>query len=464
MLRINPQIETSDLREALRELWDLSARKLLVLEQRYDLSGGAPVHTEEGRYRSRGWTEWTLGFYFGSMLLQYDATDDDTFLERGMRGTVDHMVDYITHTGVHDHGFNIVSSFGNLHRLGREGRLALDVWQRRYLELALRASAAVQASRWTRAGESGFIYSFNGPHSLFSDTIRTLRVMALGHRLGHRLLGEGDRSISLLERLIEHARTTARYNIYYGTGRDVYDVAGRVAHESLFNVNDGTYRCPSTQQGYSSRSTWTRGLAWIILGFAEQMEFLDSMPPDDPAFHSSKSEIVDEFLQTARVTADYYLESSPANGIPYWDTSAPGLVHLPHWPDQPADPFNDFEPVDSSAAAIAAQGLLRLGRFLGRRQGEQEPAGHYWQAGLSVAAALFEAPYLARDEDHEGLILHSVYHRPNGWDPIPAGRRIPCGEATMWGDYHARELALYLQRVDRSEPYLCFWGEVRPDE
>jgi len=80
----------------------------------------------------------------------------------------------------------------------------------------------------------------------------------------------------------------------------------------------------------------------------------------------------------------------------------------------------------------------------------------YWQAGLTVLNTLFEEPYLSTDEHHQGLILHSVYHRPNGWDHIPPGRRIPCGESSMWGDYHAREAALYVQRVARQEPYLTF--------
>ena len=460
MLRINPDIEASDLREPLNAFWRISAHKLERLEARYDLSHGAPVFTERGLYRSRGWTEWTLGFFFGSMLLQFDATDDRSFLERGMRGTVDQMQNAITHTGVHDHGFNVVSTFGTLYRMGREARFPCDSWQGRFCELALRASAAVQASRWSSVKEGGFIYSFNGPHSLFADTIRTLRVLALGHRLGHALLSEGDVRISLLERLVEHALTTIRYNVYFGTGRDAYDVPGRVAHESLFNIRDGSYRCPSTQQGYSPRSTWTRGLAWIVLGLAEQLEFLDELDAEEDGFQARKGAVLDDLLHAARITADYYLESSPTNGIPYWDTGAPGLSSLPNWSEEPADPFNDFEPVDSSAATIAAQGLLRLGRFLEER-GDPEAGRRYRRAGLTVAAALFDSPYLSREKEHEGLILHSIYHRPNGWDHIPEGRRIPCGESSMWGDYHARELALYLQRIDQGQNYLCFWGGDR---
>ena len=144
----------------------------------------------------------------------------------------------------------------------------------RFMNWRLRASGAVQAHRWsTTADGDGYIYSFNGPHSLFCDTMRSLRALALAHRLGHVLWAENDRRISLLERLVQHARTTARYNVYYGEGRDIYDVWGRVAHESLFNVNDGQYRCPSTQQGYSPFSTWTRGLSWIMLGYANNSNF-----------------------------------------------------------------------------------------------------------------------------------------------------------------------------------------------
>ena len=74
--------------------------------------------------------------------------------------------------------------------------------------------------------------------------------------------------------------------------------------------------------------------------------------------------------------------------------------------------MNPHEPVDSSAAAIGAQGLLRLGRYL--------KDDRYWNAGLTVCDALFQEPYLSTDDRHQGLILHSVYHRPNGWDAAPA--------------------------------------------
>ena len=214
---------------------------------------------------------------------------------------------------------------------------------------------------------------------------------------------------------------TALHCIYYGRGKDIYDVRGRVAHEALFNVADGSYRAPSSQQGYSPFTTWARGLAWAMCGFAEQLEFLDSLDHGDQ---------VPLLAEAARAVCDFYIqEATAADGVPYWDTGAPGLAKMGDWRSRPADPFNEYEPVDSSAAAIAAQGLLRLGTFLGDER--------YVGAGLTVASTLLDAPYLSEAPEHEGLLLHSVYHRPKGWDYVPPGRNVPCGESSMWGDYHA---------------------------
>jgi hypothetical protein len=415
------------------------------------------VFTVAGRYTSRGWTEWTQGFQFGSALLQFDVTQDRKMLAAGVAGTLEHMASHVSHIGVHDHGFNNISTYGNLLRLAREGRLPADPWQEHFCELALKLSGAVQAARWTELPDGlGYIHSFNGPHSLFADTMRSLRSLAVAHQLGHVLMGERDRRISLLQRLVQHADTNARYNVYFGEGRDRYDIRGRVAHESIFNVNDGSYRCPSTQQGYTPFSTWTRGLAWVQLGYAELLEFLETLQDGELKPFGGRKAVVSRYLAAARATADFYLETTPTCGVPYWDTGAPGLVHLGDYLDRPADPYNEHEPVDSSAAAITAQGLVRLGRYL-EAHGQARAGARYVAAGLTVARTLFAEPYLSTNPQHQGLLLHAVYHRPNGWDHVPKGRRIPCGESCMWGDYHLRELALYLRRLARDEPYYAFF-------
>ncbi len=456
-MKVNAAITPTDLLGKIERLWGLSAAKILAIESSFDTAKGAPVFTVEGRYTTRGWTDWTQGFQFGSALLQFDATGDQTFLGLGRNRTLAAMDPHIGQFGTHDHGFNNASTYGNLLRLMHEGKVPADPWQRRYYELALKLSGAVQARRWSQTSDGGgYIYSFNGPHSLFVDTIRSLRSLALAHQLGYALWEENDRQVSLLDRLHAHATTTATYLVYYGEGRDGYDERGRVAHEAIFNVSDGRFRCPNSQQGYSPFSTWTRGLAWAMCGFAEQLEFLAALPAANaPAADAAPPSPINLYLKAARAACDFYIDqATAADGIPYWDTGAPNLAKLGDWSSRPADPYNPHEPVDSSAATIAAQGLLRLGDYLKR---EQEGC-RYWQAGLTVLDALFDAPYLSTNSNHQGLILHSVYHRPNGWDFVPPGRQVPCGESCMWGDYHAREAALYVQRIARGQPPLMFWG------
>ena len=456
MLRIDPDLRPSDLLPALDLLWDASAPKVMSIEAAWPAGSGAPVFTIDGRYTARGWTEWTQGFQLGSALLQFDATGDRDFLRIGRDATWARMPVHLTHIGVHDHGFNNVSTYGNLLRLLDEGRIDESEGDRRTLEVALAASGAVQAARWTPIEGGGFVHSFNGPHSLFVDTIRSMRSLAVGHQLGHVLMGEHDERISLLGRLLDHARATATWCVYYGQGRDIYDLRGRTVHESIFNVTDGRYRCPSTQQGYSPFTTWTRGLAWAMCGFAEELEWLEGRTDAELEPYGGRADIEGFMRDAARATCDFYIEWSAADGIPYWDTGAPGLANLPGHLDRPADPFNDEEPVDSSAAAIGAQGLLRLGHYLAAHG---DPDGdRYRQAGLTVTRTLLGEPYLSTDPAHQGLLLHAVYHRPNGWDHVPAGRRIPCGESCMWGDYHLRELGVYLGRVARGETYHAFFG------
>ena len=437
---------------AIDALFTASAAKIDATEAAWRPEDGSPVFTVEGRWRARGWTEWTQGFQFGSALLQFDATGDRQFLELGRSRTVERMAPHLTHVGVHDHGFNNVSTYGALWRLAGEGRFEASDWERRFYTLALQVSGAVQARRWTRIPSGGYIYSFNGAHSLFVDTVRSLRALAIAHQLGHRLAEEQDAQISLLDRLVQHARATAEFSVYYGRGRDTYDRRGRTAHESLFNVANGTYRGPSSQQGYSPFSTWTRGLAWAMLGFTEQVEFLAALPGE--AIDSSG------LLEAARATCDHYIDdASSADGIPFWDTGAPGLAAMPDWRDRPADPFNDREPLDSSAAAIAAQALLRLGRILTAR-GDETDASLYEQAGLRILDTLLDGggPYLSHEASHQGLLLHSVYHWPNRWDHVPEGSAIPRGESSQWGDYHVREAALLLKRLAENQPYLAFFA------
>ena len=423
----------------LKNFWELSGAKIRAIDSEYDVAQGSPVFTDGGKYTTRGWTEWTQGFQYGSAAIQFEVTGDEWFLEYAKKKTIGEMAPHVSHFGVHDHGFNNVSTYGNLLRLMNEGTIPENTWERDFYELALKVSGAAQARRWSPS--PGYIYSFNGPHSLFVDTIRSCRSLFVAHLLGHKAMDEGDKEISLIGRALTHIANTAKYNVYYGEGRDSYDTApGRTTHEAIFNTNDGQFRCPNAQQGFSGFTTWTRGLAWAMLGFAETLELLSDLPNFE-----EKAAAQEIALRGARATCDFYLANTASDGIPYWDTGAPNMHALGDYQSRPSEPDNAHEPIDSSAAAIGAQGLIRLGRYL------QEDK--YTDYGLKAAASLFSEPYLSTDPTHQGLTLHSIYHRPNGWDTIPPGKTVPQGESSMWGDYHARELALLIGKIQDGEDY-----------
>jgi len=461
MINIDPKLTAESLLDKLNRFWELSAQKIWLIDKNYNEANGSPVFTIKGSYSTRGWTEWTQGFQFGSAVLHYDATGENKMLDYARQKILEKMAPHISHIGVHDHGFNNVSTYGNLLRLMNEGRIPFNEWEKSFYELALKISGAVQATRWTIIKGGGFIHSFNGAHSLFVDTIRSCRALILSHRLGHVLQGEGDIKISLLERALEHIKATANYSVFYGEGRDVYDTEpGRTAHESVFNVKDGSYRCPGSQQGYSGFTTWTRGLAWAMCGFTEQLEWIDSLYDKELMAWGGKKHCTENITNAAKVTCDFYIKNTPSDGVPYWDTGAPGLVNLKDYLNKSSDPYNDFEPVDSSAAAIAAQALLRLGHIL-KGKGDSAQGSIYWQAGLKVIESLLSEPYLSTGKDHQGLLLHSIYHRPNGWDHKSEKSKIPCGESSMWGDYHIREACLYLQRIINNEEYYNYFNHIK---
>lgn len=466
-MQIDPTIKPASLKNESHRVFELAARKAKALDRSWDTSKGTPVFTVNGTYATRGWTEWTQGFQYGCMILAGDGLNDDKLIQLGKRRTIKHMLPHVTHTGVHDHGFNNLSTYGNLLRLLKEKRMKYDGWEEVAYSNAIAASGAVQAARWSgtppvnskhtaSAPGLGYIYTFNGPHSLFIDTMRTTRILGVAWQLGHCLMHEGDRRANLLKRSVLHGLTTSQYIVFHGDSEHTYDIRGRTAHEGTFNRNDGTFRARATQQGYSPFSTWTRGLAWAMLGYAEELEFFKTIPANDfkAATGLAKADVIKVYERNAKETCDHYIKDvSTLDGITYWDDGAPGLHKLGDWRDRPADPYNDYEPVDASASAIAAQGLIRLGNYLGKTgKGKQ-----YYQAGLTVARTLFDEPYLSTKAKHQGLLLHSIYHWPNHWDHVPKVSKVSHGESSLWGDYHLLELALLIHRMAHGGPYLKFF-------
>ncbi len=73
------------------------------------------------------------------------------------------MASHVSHIGVHDHGFNNVSTYGNLLRLMKEGKIEQNDWEQEFYELALKVSGAVQATRWTNIKKRRLYSLFQRP-------------------------------------------------------------------------------------------------------------------------------------------------------------------------------------------------------------------------------------------------------------------------------------------------------------
>ncbi len=385
-----PNFNDDTLRQRLERAIAFSGRQLRATLKTWTPDRPAPVHTRAGKwYRPRElWTDWTPGFYAGQMWILHQMTREPAWraeAERFSRKLEPRRFD----RDVHDLGFIFLSSFGRWHDLLEAGDP-----QKAQVRGILVTAGTVQSFRWNGGGPHGFLYSFNGPQSLFVDILMNVRLLFWAARHG---APDG-----VYRRALEHCRTSARY-LVRKRGSGLGEEEGSVAHEAIFNTEPGRgeFRCLSTQQGYSPFTCWARGLAWAVYGFAE-------------AFRYSGEE---EFLETAERCARYYLEHTPADGVPYWDYGAPQIPN---------------EPRDSSAAAIASCGLRILAQST--RDPALAPACH--QGANRILETLTGEGYLAEGHaGEEGIVLHGVYHRPRGWG---------VDASTMWGDY------FFLEAVERA--------------
>lgn len=197
-----------------------------------------------------------------------------------------------------------------------------------------------------------------------------------------------------------HAKQAAKY---------VMRGDGSTYHTFFFDSETGKPKYGKTFQGYSDDSCWARGQAWGIYGFT--LSYL---------YTGDRS-----FLDSAEQVADYFLERLPQDSVVYWD-----LVF---------EDGSDQEK-DSSAAAIAACGLLELAKHLPLSHPKRES---YEQQAVIIMESLSKS-YTSKEVPHaNGLLLHGVYDKNSnkGVD-----------ESTIWGDY------FYVEGLVRlSQSWYMYW-------
>lgn len=358
---------------SLTEALDFSAHQVRALLER----GGrqVPTYTVSGewQYTDDPWApSWAAGFMTGLAWSAADHTGDEWFADQA-RALCSDLEHRRLDTSTHDIGFLFDPSWGRLHE--REG----DEHSSRVLVDAGRT----MARRFQAHG--GYLSTWVDPGSTFIDVMMNVGVIFRAARLS------GDETLAQVA--LEHSLTSRRH-LVRGDGSTV--------HEGWFDTGSGEFLRAATHQGWRPDSTWARGQAWAVYGFT-----------------TAWTETGDTDLLDAAVrTADHFVRSTPG-GVPPNDWLEP----------QPSVPY------ESSAAAIAAAGLLRLAAA----HPEADARERFADAGRAVLDRLLTPEFLAVDTPGwQGVLRHATYHQRNC---------LGIDESVMWGDYYLVEAVELAQQV-----------------
>ena len=303
-----------------------------------------------GAWNTTGSSGWTSGFFPGSLWTMYELTGDPIWLNRATSWTAG-LESRKTDTSTHDVGFVIFSSFGNGYRLTNNDA---------YRQVVLTAAASL-ATRYN--AKVGCIRSWNGgSFQVIIDNMMNLEILFWASKHGGQQAWYDMAVSHALRTMTNHVRAD-------GSTYQIVD----------YDPATGAVKSKSTKQGAGKETTWSRGQAWAVHGFTT-------------AYRETSDQ---RFLDTARRTADYFIDHLPADSVPYWDFQAPGIPN---------------EPRDSSAAAIAASGLLELGRL----ETDATRSTRYVAAGRQILTSLSSAAYLAEGTSNQAILLHGTQNKPSG--------------------------------------------------
>ena len=329
--------------------------------------------------------QWTNGFWTGELWLAYECSHNEAFARAALAQTESfrNRIERQIGTDTHDLGFLYSLSCVAADKLKQDQRaretalMAADKLLERFHE----KGQFLQA--WGKIGEPG-------NYRLIIDCLLNLPLLYWA--------GETTGNLVYAEKADAHARTALE--VLIRPDHSTY-------HTFYFDPETGLPLRGVTHQGYSADSAWARGQAWGIYGIALSYRYVR-----DP-----------DYLKRFEQVTGYFIDHLPENLIPYWDFV-----------------FTDGsdEPRDSSAAAIAACGMLEMSKYL-----EPEKAEYYAGAAGRVMKALYQECAVKSREQSNGQLLHGVYGKKTPYnDCIDHG----IDECNLWGDYYYLEGLVRLSR------------------
>ncbi len=371
---------------AARRAIESATRTLAATADALDPANGFPRMTDaSGRWVVQPVTQWTSGFFPGSLWYLYALTGDAAWRARAERWQAP-LAPTAARTNTHDLGFLLFDSFGLDARLTGD-TLARTVVLRASRSLAARFNPIVGAIKsWDVDTVDDRRRDWPGRFPVIIDNMMNLEMLWWAARQP----GGDPRWATIATR---HAETSLRAHV-----RD----DATTAHVALFDPRTGALLGRVTWQGHADSSVWSRGQAWAAYGFTA-------------AYRETRRP---EFLAGARRTADWFLAHLPADQVPYWDFLHPDIPRAER---------------DASAAAVMTSALFELARLA-----EGDERARYRTAAEHILASLC-ANYLGPSASNAALLLHATGNRP-------ANGEIDTG--IVYADYYFLE-ALYRYEQSR---------------
>jgi beta-galactosidase len=325
-----------------------------------------PNYTENGKWSLSDKPNWFAGFTCGELWDMYDLTGNEELKNRAM-SDADHLMKYSSLDNTHDLGFIFFNSCVKAYQ---------HTGEKKYRDAAIDAARTL-AKRFNSKGNFirawGKLGTDDREGWMIIDTMLNLELLFWAAK------ETGD--YTLYDIAYKHAITSMNENI-----RSNYSSW----HVIKFNPKTGVVEKKATYQGFSDESTWARGQAWGIYGFANAYKYTGD----------------ERFLAASVKMSEYFLQNLPEDMIPHWDL------------DLKADSVIR----DASAAAIAASGMFILSDVTSSKEDHLK----YLSLAEKTIRSLSDN-YLftkSKREKEEGILLHTVYNYAKGYgidESYPAG-------------------------------------------
>jgi len=311
-----------------------------------------PRTVAEGKIKTVGPTDWTSGFFPGSLWYLYEYTRDPKWLSAASKYT-ERLDSVKNFRGSHDVGFILGCSYGNGYRLTTNAA---------YRAVLLQGAQSL-ASRFDP--RVGLIRSWDHGqwhYPVIIDNMMNLELLVWAAR-------EGGKT-----RLLEMARSHADR-----TRQNQFRADFSSFHLVDYDPTNGAVVGKYTAQGAADGSTWARGQAWALYGFT-----MMARETHDATYLAQATNIANFVRNHPRM---------PADKVPYWDFDAPDIPRAPR---------------DASAAAIMSSALIELSGLVGGEAGRQ-----YLAFAREQLLSLSSPAYLAEPGENGNFLLeHSVGHLP----------------------------------------------------